>query len=85
MPELPEVETTKQYLAKKIVGKRIKKIEVLSEKQFIGHPKKAEGLKILDLQRRAKILIWKLERGFYFLIHLKLTGQLVYARKLFYN
>jgi len=82
MPELPEVEITKQYLAKKIVGRRIKKIEILTEKQFIGDPKKAEGLKIIGLQRRAKILIWQLEKGLSLLIHLKLTGQLVYAQKL---
>lgn len=82
MPELPEVETTKQYLAPRIVGKRIKKIKILTEKQFIGNPKEVEGLKIIDLQRRAKILVWQLEKGLFILIHLKLTGQLVYARKL---
>jgi len=82
MPELPEVETTRRYLAKKIIGKRIKKVRVLSPKQFIGDAKEIEGLKITSLQRKAKILIWQLEKGVSLLIHLKLTGQLVYAQKL---
>ena len=82
MPELPEVETTKRYLEKKIVGQRIKKIKILSPKQFIGNPKQIIGKKIIGLQRRAKILIWQLEGDCWLLIHLKLTGQIVYTEKL---
>lgn len=56
MPELPEVETIKLGLQKKIIGLKIKKIQVLSPRSFIGNPEKAEGLKILKIWRRAKIL-----------------------------
>ncbi len=82
MPELPEVETTKRYLEKKIIGQRIKKIEILSPKQFIGDPKQIIGKKIVGLERRAKLLIWQLENDLFLLIHLKLTGQIVYHEKL---
>jgi len=82
MPELPEVETTKRYLEKKIVGQRIKKIEILSPKQFIGKTKQIIGRKVIDVCRRAKILVWQLEGNFWLLIHLKLTGQIVYTEKL---
>lgn len=82
MPELPEIETTKRYLEKQIVGQKIESIEILSPKQFIGNPKQIIGKKIISLQRRAKILIWQLEEDFSLLIHLKLTGQIVYAEKL---
>lgn len=82
MPELPEVETTKNYLAKKIIGQKIKEIKVLSPKQLIGNISLAIGQKIISLERRAKILVIKLENGGFLLIHLKLTGQLVYSDKL---
>lgn len=82
MPELPEVETAKRFLAKKIIGKRIKQIEVLSDKQLIGNPKLVIGKKIIALDRRAKILIINLEKDIFLLIHLKLTGQLVYVKNL---
>ncbi len=79
MPELPEVETTKRFLSRKIVGKTIKKIEVLSTKQLIGDTKLVINRKILGIDRRAKILIVCLENKIFLLIHLKLTGQLVYS------
>ena len=82
MPELPEIETTKRYLEKKIVGQRVKKIKILSPKQFLGDSREIIGQTIIKLKRRAKILIWQLEKNFWLLIHLKLTGQIVYSNKL---
>jgi formamidopyrimidine-DNA glycosylase len=71
MPELPEVETLKRELARVLVGKKIKKIE--------GDFKlKLAGREIVGLERRAKILIFKLDSD-YLLVHLKMTGQLVYG------
>ncbi|MFH1561100.1 MAG: bifunctional DNA-formamidopyrimidine glycosylase/DNA-(apurinic or apyrimidinic site) lyase [Patescibacteria group bacterium] len=81
MPELPEVETTKRQLEKKIVGQKIEKIKILSAKQFIGNPKTIENLVIKGISRRAKIIIIQLTKGPMLLIHLKMTGQLVYADK----
>jgi len=70
MPELPEVETLKRELTRVLIGKKIKKVE--------GNFKlKLTGRKIVGLERRAKILIFKLDSG-YLLVHLKMTGQLVY-------
>ena len=78
MPELPEVETIKRYLEKVIVDKKIASVEVLSEKQFLGKAKDIIGAKITGLERRAKYLIIKLSNEKSLLIHLKLTGQLVW-------
>jgi len=36
MPELPEVETLKRQLEKKVKGKVIEEVDVLSPKNFIG-------------------------------------------------
>ncbi len=99
MPELPEVETIRIGLQKKIVGLKIKKIQILSAKSFIGTPNLVEGKKVLKVWRRAKYLGVDLgsfqssavshrtkqkslrvkdRRLTTILIHLKMTGQLIY-------
>ena len=77
MPELPEVETIKLGLQKKIVGLTIKNIEVLSPKTFIGNAQTIRGKKVLNIWRKAKILGIDLG-SLSLLIHLKMTGQLIY-------
>ncbi|MCG2688822.1 bifunctional DNA-formamidopyrimidine glycosylase/DNA-(apurinic or apyrimidinic site) lyase [Candidatus Parcubacteria bacterium] len=81
MPELPEVETIKRYLNKAISGNRIVNIEILSKKQFPDNPKEVIGEKILSVERRAKNLIIKLSNKKTLIIHLKLSGQLIWERK----
>ncbi|MDD5147557.1 MAG: bifunctional DNA-formamidopyrimidine glycosylase/DNA-(apurinic or apyrimidinic site) lyase [Candidatus Daviesbacteria bacterium] len=56
MPELPEVEIIKLGLQKKIIGLKIQKIQILSEKSFIGNPDLAQGKNVLKIWRKAKIL-----------------------------
>lgn len=56
MPELPEVETIRIGLGKKIIGLKIIKIQINSPKSFIGNPNLVEGQKVLKVWRRAKIL-----------------------------
>jgi formamidopyrimidine-DNA glycosylase len=76
MPELPEVETIKRGLEKKIVGLTIKSVEVLTSKSFQADPDKIIAKKIIGITRRAKILVIKF-RDNYLLVHLKMTGQLL--------
>lgn len=78
MPELPEVETIKKGLQKTIINKRISEIEVLKAKSFKGNQKAVIGNKITTVDRIAKVLILKLSSKKYLLIHLKMTGQLIY-------
>ena len=85
MPELPEVETIKHGLEKNIVNKTIadfdcdwKKTINFTLKDFKS---KIKGLKIEKVKRRAKMIILDLSRDWNILIHLKLTGQLVYGSK----
>ncbi|MBI3109498.1 bifunctional DNA-formamidopyrimidine glycosylase/DNA-(apurinic or apyrimidinic site) lyase [Candidatus Daviesbacteria bacterium] len=77
MPELPEVETIKLVLQKKIVGKTIRNIEVLSPKSFIGDCSGLRGRKVLKIERKAKLLVVNLDKNS-LLFHLKMTGQLIY-------
>ncbi|MBI2600374.1 bifunctional DNA-formamidopyrimidine glycosylase/DNA-(apurinic or apyrimidinic site) lyase [Candidatus Daviesbacteria bacterium] len=78
MPELPEVETIKLGLQKKIIGLTIKKIQILSPKSFTGNPNQAEGQKVLNIWRRAKFLGIDLSSDITLLFHLKMTGQLIW-------
>ena len=81
MPELPEVETIARQLRGVLVGKKILKIEVLRARSFVGDPKEIEGKKISQISRRSKVL--QIGLGDYeksLIIHLKMTGQLVYVK-----
>lgn len=81
MPELPEVETIRKFLVKDILGKEIKSVKVKVPKQFIGESKKIIGQKIISINRKGKILSLKLKNNLYISFHLKLTGQLLFAKK----
>lgn len=78
MPELPEVETIKLQLRKYLIGHRIEKVEIRNPKIFSGNPKDITGVKIKDVRRFAKVLSIDLSNGFSIVIHIKLTGQLIY-------
>ena len=85
MPELPEVETIRQQLEKEIIGKRVKEIEV-KDPRMINVPAKEfketlEGAKVKDIRRRAKLLIVDFDNGYSLIVHLKLTGNLIYNQK----
>jgi len=81
MPELPEVETIRRELAPLLVEKKIRSVLVV-RKDIVGFPgprKFAEdvtGRKILELARRGKYLIFKLDKGKELIFHLRLSGQL---------
>lgn len=82
MPELPEVETIKRQLKKVIIGKKIAAIKIKLAK-FVNLPEDqfrrfVKGAIIKNIWRRAKILIFELDNGWSILIHLKLTGQLIF-------
>lgn len=78
MPELPEVETIRRGLKKFIINKKITKIEVFCEKSFLGDAKIVEGKIITDIRRFGKALILDLDNNYSLMIHLRMTGQLIY-------
>lgn len=84
MPELPEVETLKTGLISRITNKKIKNIIIFNEKSFILHKSKLEnvlGSAIRKVNRRGKLLIIELSNDYNLLVHLKMTGQLVFVGK----
>jgi formamidopyrimidine-DNA glycosylase len=82
MPELPEVEIVRRGLSNLVVGKVIKSVDFDWPKSFPNKMDQVDefviGSMVMDVKRRAKVLIIDLSSGYSLLIHLKMTGQLVY-------
>ena len=82
MPELPEVETVRRGLHELIIGRKVAKIEHDNPKSFPNATADVEqfliGAEIIDVRRRAKVLMIDLSSGYSLVIHLKMTGQLVF-------
>src|SRR4030066_563276 len=84
MPELPEVETIKRDIEKSLIGHKIEDVWWDWAKSLKPDPesfKKAVlGKKFTAIDRRAKLLIFKLD-GVPFITHLKLSGRLLYRNQ----
>ena len=78
MPELPEVETVKLQLEKYLKGHKIENVQINATKIFSGNPKDLVDAKVKGVRRFAKVLSIDLSNGFSIVIHIKLTGQLIY-------
>lgn len=82
MPELPEVETVRRGLQSLIVGRIVSKVENDTAKGFPNTPDDVQmfliGATITAVRRRAKVLLIDLSTDHTLVIHLKMTGQLVY-------
>jgi formamidopyrimidine-DNA glycosylase len=79
MPELPEVETVRQRLEQVLIGNTISQIQVLRDKSFQGQTQKVIGASIQAVSRKAKLLRLQLDNDLNLLIHLKMTGQLIFV------
>jgi formamidopyrimidine-DNA glycosylase len=84
MPELPEVETIRRGLSDKIINKKIKKVTVnfskIVKSDLAEFKKTLLGNKFTAIDRIGKLLILKLTSNDRFLlIHLKMTGQLIFC------
>ncbi|MDP3970114.1 MAG: bifunctional DNA-formamidopyrimidine glycosylase/DNA-(apurinic or apyrimidinic site) lyase [bacterium] len=84
MPELPEIETLAQGLRKVVQGKTIKNLEIFEKKQFKGTAQELKKFvykkKIKAINRKAKWLMIELSSGYSFIVHLRMTGQLLYQK-----
>lgn len=78
MPELPEVETIRRGLNNFILNKKITKVKILCEKSFQGNPDIITGQSIISIRRFGKALILDLSNDCSIMIHLRMTGQLIY-------
>ncbi len=84
MPELPEVETVRQGLAKWVTGRRIEHVEVCHPRAIRRHlPGSAHfasvlsGRTVVDVCRRGKYLWLPLDSGDAIVGHLGMSGQML--------
>ena len=83
MPELPEVETIRRRLAPLVEGRVLRSLDVLDPKWCAPlHPSELrdalEGRALQRLSRRGKYLIWEAQDEVYLLMHLRMTGTVLY-------
>jgi formamidopyrimidine-DNA glycosylase len=82
MPELPEVETIRVGLAKLLPGRVVRDVWHDWPKSFPNAPADVArfliGAEIRHVRRRAKVLIIELSNEYSLVIHLRMTGQLVF-------
>ncbi len=92
MPELPEVESLRLGLEKVLLGQKILTIKILNSKIVSGNSTTREfskskekefienlrNKKIISVARRAKNIIFNFHTEEVLIVHLKMTGQLLY-------
>jgi formamidopyrimidine-DNA glycosylase len=82
MPELPEVETVRIGLAALLPGRRVTAVDFDWPKGFPNSETDVAahlvGAKVTAVNRRAKVLLIELDSEYSLVIHLKMTGQLVF-------
>lgn len=82
MPELPEVETVRAGLARLLPGLVIRSVDSNNAKSFPNVPEDVRafliGASVAEVRRRAKVLLIELSSKYSLVIHLKMTGQLVF-------
>ncbi len=85
MPELPEVETVRTGLSQFIISKAVVSVDFDWPKSFPNAKEDVTsflvGASITQVRRRAKVLLIDLSSGHTLVIHLKMTGQMVYRGK----
>jgi len=84
MPELPEVETIVRGLRERIGGKTIKGIEVFTPGVIRGGTAPLKALvhgSISSIERRGKAILLEIGARCYLLIHLGMTGRLIFSEE----
>jgi len=84
MPELPEVETVKRGLARSVLGKRIEEVNIFDPSlvKKTGDRPFVRGLlkkRIAQVGRRGKYLLIYLDSQRVWVVHLRMTGRMLFS------
>ena len=86
MPELPEVETILRSLAPLLTGRQVRSVDVRcgALRRPIGRAFAASltGRTVVGGRRRAKYLLFDLDDGLSWILHLGMSGRFLHAPKL---
>ena len=82
MPELPEVETIKNELLPRVVGRCFRQVTVFDRRLIepLSAPefrRRLTGQTVEDISRRGKYLLFQLSSGQCLIMHLRMTGTLL--------
>ncbi len=84
MPELPEVETVRQTLRRKVLNKTITGVDIIYDKiiktNLEDFKTKIINQKIWEIERLGKYLLFKLD-DYYLISHLRMEGKYLYRNK----
>lgn len=84
MPELPEVETIVRELCQTAVGKKFWSVDGKEPYVFLPSLKSMKeglvGLRIQDVTRRGKFIVFVLDRHMRLVIHLRMSGRLMWKK-----
>lgn len=83
MPELPEVETIRRQLAPMVDGMEIEAVSVSDNRWVLPHTteefeQRLTGKRVVALRRRGKYFLFELGTGESLVMHLRMTGNLLY-------
>jgi formamidopyrimidine-DNA glycosylase len=83
VPELPEVETIKRHLAPQVEGRTIVRLEIPDPRWCDPAPPDevaaaVEGRRVERLVRFGKYLDWELEHEVHVVMHLRMTGNILF-------
>ena len=83
MPELPEVETIRRQLAPYLEGRTLQRVEINDYRWTLPLPpeliaEELTGARVQRLGRLGKYMIWELDRDRHLLVHLRMTGALLF-------
>jgi formamidopyrimidine-DNA glycosylase len=84
VPELPEVETVRRGLEEHIVGQRLLEVSVTGRRSVRRQPpaelvERLEGRLVEAVRRKGKFLALMLDDGQVLVIHLRMSGQLLFV------
>jgi formamidopyrimidine-DNA glycosylase len=84
MPELPEVETIRAQLARRLEGRELVRVEILDPRLTRPHDLfevagELEGGRVVAVERHGKYLLLRLASGRGLLVHLRMTGSFGFA------
>jgi formamidopyrimidine-DNA glycosylase len=83
VPELPEVETIRRQLAPHLEGRTLREVEILDPRWTRPDPPgpaqaALRGRGVVQVGRSGKYLVWQLTGELYLIMHLRMTGALLF-------
>jgi formamidopyrimidine-DNA glycosylase len=83
VPELPEVETLRRQLAPRVEGRVVARLQIADPRWCLPLAPGAvvdavEGRRVAQLGRRGKYLVWELAGEAFLIMHLRMTGTVLY-------